>query len=58
MKTIEIVKFSPSQNHTKLVNFMRDWSKRKEEKTEQKRADYKTGKYNEIINRLRTKKNV
>ena len=56
MNTTQIIKFSTDEKHTKLLNFMRAWSKRKQDRQEQVRKDFKEGKYDVVINKLREKK--
>jgi hypothetical protein len=56
MKNIEVIKYSTDEKHTKLLNFMRAWAKRKQDRQEQVWKDYEEGKYDDTIKKLREKK--
>lgn len=56
MNTTEVIKFSTDEKHTKLLNFMRAWSKRKQDRQEQVWKDYEDGKFDETFKKLREKK--
>ena len=49
MKNIERIKYSTDEKHTKLLNFMRAWAKRKQDRQEQVWKDYEEGKYDEWL---------
>jgi predicted acetyltransferase len=52
MKNIERIKYSTDEKHTKLLNFMRAWAKRKQDRQEQVWKDYEEGKYDEWLKKL------
>ncbi len=57
MGTVEIIKYSTDEKHQKLLEVLRAWSKRKQERQEQVWKDYEAGKYDETIRELREMKN-
>lgn len=45
MKNIQAIKYSTDEKHTKLLNFMRAWAKRKQDRQEQVWEDYEERLY-------------
>lgn len=56
MENVETIKLTNSEKHRRVAATLHAWAKRKEERQKQVQEDYKTGKYDEVLQRLREKR--